>query len=73
MATGYCVCVYIIYKQRAISCTGFRRRTGAMSYGDRAEIVQKSCNPQLPHGNRTESVRLPYRGRAEMVRCAIVV
>ena len=40
-----------------------------------AEIVRKSCNlsgfavksPQPPDSNRTEPVRLPYRGCAEMV------
>ena len=38
----YRVCVYIVYKHRAIPCTGFRRQTGTEPYGDCAEIVPKS-------------------------------
>ena len=76
MATGYGVCVHIVYEHRAISRTGPRGQAGAKPYRGCAEIVRKSCNfsavavqsPQPPDGNRTEPVRLPCRGCAEMVR-----
>ena len=56
-ATGYDVCVYIIYEHRAISCIGPRGQAGANPYRGCLEIVRKSCNcsavsvqfPQLPH------------------------
>ena len=43
VATGFDVCVYIVYEQRGISCTGFRQ-IGAKPYGDRVEIVRQSCS-----------------------------
>ena len=65
MATGYGICVHIIYGHRAISSTGPRGQPGVNPYRDCAEIVRKSCNvsavavqsPHPPHGNRTEPVR----------------
>ena len=65
MATGYGICIHIVYGHRAISSTGSRGQPGVNPYRDCAEIVRKSCNvsavavqsPQPPHGNRTEPVR----------------
>ena len=73
MATGYGVCVHIIYGHHAISSTGPRGQPGVNPYRDCAEIVRKSCNfsadavqsPHPQHGNRTE----PVRGSA-FARCA---
>ena len=61
MATGYGICVHIIYGHRAISSTGPRGKSVQRLCGD----VRKSCNvsavavqsPHPPHGNRTEPVR----------------
>ena len=72
MATGYGVCVHIVYGYRAISSTRHRGQPGVNPYRDCAEIVRKSCNvsavavqsPKPPHGNRTE----PMRGSA-FARC----
>ena len=58
VTTGYGVCVYTVYEQRANSCTGFRRRTGAKPYGDRGEIVRKSCS------HRAVSARKSCRAHA---------
>ena len=41
MATGYGVCVHIVYEHRAISCTGLREQTGVNPYRDCAEIVRR--------------------------------
>ena len=76
MATGYGVCVHIVYEHHAISCTGPRGQAGVNPYRGSAEIVRKSCNfsgvavqsPQPPDGNHTEPGRLPCKGSAEMVR-----
>ena len=60
MATGYGVCVCIVYEHRAISCTGLRRRTGSKPYRDRAEIVRKSCShrsERKSYGARAASAR----------------
>ena len=65
MATGYGICVHIVYGHRAISSTGPRGQPGVNPYRDCAEIVRKSCNVsavavqslQPPHRNRTEPVR----------------
>ena len=73
MATGYGICVHIVYGHRAISSTGPRGQPGVNPYRDCAEIVRKSCNvsavavqsPQPPHGNRTE----PVRGIVGIVQC----
>ena len=75
-ATGYGVCVYIIYEHRAISCIGPRGQTGTHPYRGCSEIVRKSCNfsatpvqsLQPPHGNCTELVQLPCGGCAEKAR-----
>ena len=66
MATGYGVCVHIVYEHRAISSTGPRGQPDVNPYRDCAEIVRKSCNvsavavqsPQPPHGS--------YGARAEI-------
>ena len=42
VSVGYDVCVYNSYGHRAISCSGFRRRSESEPYGDRREIVRKS-------------------------------
>ena len=76
MTTGYGVCVQIVYEHRGISCTGPRGQARVNPYRGCVEIVRKSCNlsgvavqsPQPPDDNRTEPVRLPCRGCAEMVR-----
>ena len=60
MATGYGVCVHIVYGHRAISSTGPRGQPGVNPYRDCAEIVRKLCNVsavavqslQPPHGTR---------------------
>ena len=73
MATGYGICVHIVYGHRVISSTGPRGQLGINPYRDCAEIVRKSCNvsavavcsPQPPHGNRTE----PVRGLFAIVQC----
>ena len=71
MATGYNVCVHIVYEHRVISCTGpWGGRARVNPYRGCAEIVQKSCNlsagavqsPQPPHRNRTEPMWHPCRG-----------
>ena len=54
--------VYIVYEHHAIFCKGFRRQTGTKPYGDRAEIVGKSCS------HCAVSARKSYGGHAEMVR-----
>ena len=79
MATGYGICVHIVYGHRAISSTGPRGQPGVNLYKDCAEIVQKSCNvsavavqsPQTPHGNRTEPVwgSASHGARAGIVQC----
>ena len=79
MATGYGVCVYIVYGLRAISSTGPRGQPGLNPYRDCAEIVQKSCNvsavavqsPQPPHGNRIEPVRGSAFARCPCGDCAM--
>ena len=67
---GFVVFVCTVYEQSAISCKGFRRRTGTKPYGDLAEIVRKSCSHRavsaVSYGNHTEPMRLPYGGRAEI-------
>ena len=57
LATGYGVCVHIVYEHRAISCMSSWPQTGQSrmkavrrSYGNRAMPVR---SPQIPHGNRT--------------------
>ena len=65
MATGYGICVHIVYGHHAFSSTWPRGQPGVNPYRDCAEIVRKSCNVsavavqslQPPHGNRTEPVR----------------
>ena len=76
---GYGVCVHIGYEHCAISCMGPQGHAGVNPYRGCAEIVRKSCNlsavamqsPEPPHGNRTEPVRLPCRGCAEMVAVTV--
>ena len=75
MATGYGVCVHIVYEHRTISCMGPRGQAGVNPYRGCTEIVRKLCNlsgvavqsSQPPDGNRTEPVRLPCRICPEMV------
>ena len=72
MATGYGVCVHIVYEHRAISCTGPRGQVGVNPHRGCAEIERKLCNlsgvavqsPQPPDGNLTE----PCVFRAEAAR-----
>ena len=79
MATGYGICVHIVYGHRAISSTGPRRQHRVNPYRDCAEIVRKSCNvsavavqsPQPPHGNRTEPVRGSAFARRPCGDCAM--
>ena len=65
MAIGDGVCVHIVYEHRAISCTGFRRQIEAKPYGDRAEIVGKSCSHRAVSA---ASARKSYRAPAASVR-----
>ena len=79
VATGYGICVHIVYGHRAISSTGPREQPGVNPYRDCAEIVRKSCNvsavavqsPHLPHGNRTEPVRGSAFARCPCGDCAM--
>ena len=79
MATGYGVCVHIVYEHRTISCMGPRGQAGVNPYRGCVEIVRKSCNlsgvaAQPPDRNRTEPVRLaPWRHRAIFERAALSV
>ena len=43
MATGYSVCVHIVYQHHEISYTGTQSLAGPKSYGSCVEIVWKSC------------------------------
>ena len=67
MATGYGVCVHIVYGHRAISSTGPWGQPGINPYRDCAEIVRKSCNVSAgigpSHGARAGIVQchLQYR------------
>ena len=60
MATGYGVCVYILYGQRAISlwATGFHRRTSPNPNGGRAEIVRWLHNYRVFLGIRVPNAFL---------------
>ena len=83
MATGYGICVHIVYGHRAISSTGPRGQPGVNPYRDCTEIVRKSCNvsavavqsPQPPRGNRTEPVWGSAFARCpcEVVQCHLHV
>ena len=42
VATGYGICVHIVYRHRAISSSGPRGQPGVNPYRDYAEIVRKS-------------------------------
>ena len=69
MATGYSVCVHIVYEHRAISCTGPRGAGRAKSVqrlrGDCTENVQSQCScravtaasTQKSYGARAASVQ----------------
>ena len=78
-ATGYGICVHIVYGHRAISSTGPRAANRVNPYRDSAEIVRKSCNvsavavqsPQPPHRNRIEPVRGSAFARCRCEDCAI--
>ena len=72
MATGYGVCVYIIYEYRAIFVPTLGGLIGTNPYGGCAEIVRKSWNftavtAQSPKISM-EIVRSPCGFRAEAVR-----
>ena len=79
MATGYGICVHIVYGHRTISSMGPRGQPGVNPYRDCAEIVRKSYNvsavavqsPQPPHGNRTEPVWGSAFARCPYGDCAI--
>ena len=79
MATGYGICVHIVYGHRAIYSPGPRGQPRANPYRDYAEIVRKLCNvstvavqsPQPPHGNRTEPVRGSTFARCPGGDCAM--
>ena len=79
MATGYGICVHIIYGHRAISSTGprgnpgkIRTETGRRLYRNRAMSVQLPCSLRIL---RTEIVRSPcgdrpsHGARAGIVQC----
>ena len=67
MATGYGVCVYVLYGHCAISFTGLSNRP-VQNRRDRAEIVRKSCGHRsvsaAMHFNHMDTVR----HRAALVR-----
>ena len=79
VATGYGVCVHIVYGHCAISSTGPRGQPGVNPYRDSKDIVRKSCNvsavamqsPQPPHRNRTEPVRGSAFARCPCRDCAM--
>ena len=80
MATGYGICVHIVYGHRAISSTGPRGQPGVNPYtetvrrlyGNRAMSVQLPCSLR---SLRTEIVRSPcgdrpsHGARAGIVQC----
>ena len=64
MATGYGICVHIVYGHRAISSTGPQGQPGVDPYRDCAEIVRKSCDIVQLSSSLRSSARKSYGARA---------
>ena len=66
MATGYGVCVHIVYEHREISSTGPRGQPGVNPYKDCVQIVRKSCSCRAVSA---ASARKSYGGGSALAPC----